>query len=126
MRNFGFCSDCVLQLQEVVQNGLEGNEYVSILSWIMNTYAGPELMQHPELNIDTSSVGPLLNNAVVSSLQQQYLKVGSCPGQTQVGTVPQKTLPAGGLLYLGLLFISVVACTEGLQTLWYQSALDDD
>lgn len=61
-------------LQEVIQNGLEGNEYVSILSWIMNTYAGPELMQHPELNIDTSSLGPLLNNAVIDSLQQQYLK----------------------------------------------------
>jgi exocyst complex component 3 len=73
----------MLQLQEVIQNGLEGNEYVSILSWIMNTYAGPELMQHPELNIDTSSIGPLLNSAVIDSLQQQYLKVRSCSGCTQ-------------------------------------------
>jgi exocyst complex component 3 len=80
MNEFGFPWDCVLQLQEVIQNGLEGNEYVSILSWIMNTYTGSELMQHPELNIDTSSVGPLLNNAVIDSLQQQYLKVSSCPG----------------------------------------------
>lgn len=77
MSKFGF-----LQLQEVIQNGLEGNEYVSILSWIMNTYTGPELMQHPELNIDTSSIGPLLNNAVIDSLQQQYLKVSSYPGNS--------------------------------------------
>ncbi|XP_047102753.1 exocyst complex component 3 isoform X1 [Schistocerca piceifrons] len=58
-------------LQELISNGLEGNEYVSILSWIMNTYVGPELMQHPELNIQ--SVGPLLNNAIVEDLQQKYL-----------------------------------------------------
>jgi len=49
---------------------------VSLLSWIMNTYTGPELMQHPELNIDTSSLGPLLNNSVTDALQRQYLKVG--------------------------------------------------
>jgi exocyst complex component 3 len=60
----------------VIHSGLEGNEYVSMLSWIMNTYTGPELMQHPELNVDMSSVGPLLNNSVIDSLQQQYLKVG--------------------------------------------------
>lgn len=60
----------------MIHSGLEGNEYVSMLSWIMNTYTGPELMQHPELNIDMSSVGPLLNNSVIDSLQQQYLKVG--------------------------------------------------
>jgi len=47
-----------------------------MLSWIMNTYTGPELMQHPELNVDMASVGPLLNNTVIDSLQQQYLKVG--------------------------------------------------
>jgi len=72
----GFALYCVMQLQEVIHCGLEGNEYVSMLSWIMNTYTGPELMQHPELNVDMSSVGPLLNNSVIDSLQQQYLTVG--------------------------------------------------
>ena len=61
----------------MIQSGLEGNEYVSMLSWIMNTYTGEELMQHPELNIDTSTLGPLLNNDVIEKLQQQYLKVSS-------------------------------------------------
>ncbi|CAG2061393.1 unnamed protein product [Timema podura] len=63
-----------IELQELIQNGLEGNEYVSVLSWIMNTYAGPDLMQHPELNIDTSVIGPLLSNEVVEELQSLYLK----------------------------------------------------
>uniref|UniRef100_A0A1B6F7T9 Exocyst complex component 3 n=1 Tax=Cuerna arida TaxID=1464854 RepID=A0A1B6F7T9_9HEMI len=60
-------------LEEIIQNGLEGNEYVSVLSWIVNTYTGPELMQHPELNIGIASVGPLLGSSVIHKLQQQYL-----------------------------------------------------
>lgn len=60
-------------LEEIIQNGLEGNEYVSMLSWIVNTYAGPELMQHPELNIGIASVGPLLDSNLINELQHQYL-----------------------------------------------------
>lgn len=60
-------------LEEIIQNGLEGNEYVSILSWIVNTYAGPELMQHPELNIGIAAVGPLLDSNLINELQHQYL-----------------------------------------------------
>jgi exocyst complex component 3 len=77
----------MLQLQEVIQNGLEGNEYVSILSWIMNTYSGAELMQHPELNIDTSSIGPLLNSVEIEKLQQQYLKVHKHSGDLSCAAV---------------------------------------
>lgn len=61
-------------LKDIIANGLEGNEYVSLLSWIMNTYTGPELMQHPELNIDTSDIGPLLSSEIISNLQEKYLK----------------------------------------------------
>ncbi|XKL69459.1 hypothetical protein PGB90_007228 [Kerria lacca] len=60
-------------LEEIISNGLEGNEYVSMLSWIKNTYFGPDLMKHPDLNIDISSVGPLLKPHVVNKLQQNYL-----------------------------------------------------
>lgn len=60
-------------LEEIISNGLEGNEYVSMLSWIKNTYFGPELMKHPDLNIDISSVGPLLKPHVINKLQQNYL-----------------------------------------------------
>ncbi|KAE8751434.1 hypothetical protein FOCC_FOCC001681 [Frankliniella occidentalis] len=62
-------------LEELVQSGLEGNEMVSMLAWTTNTYAGPELMQNPELNFDTSRLGPLLSETAVNSLQEKYLKV---------------------------------------------------
>lgn len=61
-------------LQELIQNGLEGNEYVSMLAWVLNTYYGQELMGHPELNIDRAKLGPLLSANVLEQLQMQYLK----------------------------------------------------
>lgn len=61
-------------LQELIQNGLEGNEYVSMLAWVLNTYSGQELMSHPELNIDRIKLGPLLSVEVLQKLQMQYLK----------------------------------------------------
>ncbi|XP_033230784.1 exocyst complex component 3 [Belonocnema kinseyi] len=61
-------------LKDIITSGLEGNEYVSLLAWIMNTYTGPELMQHPELNIDTTEIGPLLSKEIVDDLQEKYLK----------------------------------------------------
>lgn len=61
-------------LQELIQNGLEGNEYVSLLGWVLNTYWGQELMGHSELMIEKAKLGPLLTSNVLSSLQSQYLK----------------------------------------------------
>lgn len=60
-------------LEEIIQSGLQGNEYVSVLAWVVNTYPGPELMQHEELNIGISTVGPLLRTNVINELQHQYL-----------------------------------------------------
>lgn len=61
-------------LMDIIASGLEGNEYVSLLAWIMNTYTGPDLMKHSELNIDTSEIGPLLNKEMVDDLQEKYLR----------------------------------------------------
>ncbi|XP_031339008.1 exocyst complex component 3 [Photinus pyralis] len=61
-------------LQEIIQNGLEGNEYVSILAWILNTYKGEELMGHPDLKENTAGLDLLLPQAVLKNLQNQYLK----------------------------------------------------
>lgn len=61
-------------LQELVQNGLEGNEYVSMLGWVMNVYFGAELMGHAELGIDTGRLEPLLPAETVGRLQGQYLR----------------------------------------------------
>nr|CAI5864000.1 unnamed protein product [Callosobruchus analis] len=54
-----------VHLQEIIQNGLQGNEYITMLSWIMNTY--PDLIDH-------SKLPPLLPQAVIDSLEQEYLK----------------------------------------------------
>ncbi|KAK0175117.1 hypothetical protein PV327_008896 [Microctonus hyperodae] len=61
-------------IKDIIANGLEGNEYVSLLAWIMNTYTGPELMQHPELNININEIGPLLSSEILSELQEKYLQ----------------------------------------------------
>lgn len=61
-------------LLDVIQNGLEGNEYVSLLSWILNTYPGPELMQHPDLMVDLTQLEPLLSEDVLETLQDEYLQ----------------------------------------------------
>lgn len=62
-------------MQDIVQNGLEGNEYVTLLSWILNTYAGTELMGSPEVAIDVSTLPPLLSDDIMQKLQDEYLQV---------------------------------------------------
>ncbi|XP_060844280.1 exocyst complex component 3 [Rhopalosiphum padi] len=61
-------------LNDIISDGLEGNEYVTIISWVTNTYSGKELMLHPELNIDIGKVGPLLKSSIVFDLQSKYLE----------------------------------------------------
>ena len=39
------------RLQSVIDEGLEGQEYVSLLQWVEQTYPGPELMGSPALGI---------------------------------------------------------------------------
>lgn len=62
------------QLEEITQNGLEGNEYVSLLAWVMNTYPGAELMSHLDLGVDTSLIQPLIRPALLKELEGQYLR----------------------------------------------------
>ncbi|XP_063916010.1 exocyst complex component 3 [Zophobas morio] len=61
-------------LQEVIQNGLQGNEYVTVLSWVNKTYHGFELLGHPDLFEHTKNLGPLLPQAVMEHLESDYLK----------------------------------------------------
>ncbi|XP_008560386.1 exocyst complex component 3 [Microplitis demolitor] len=61
-------------LKDIIANGLEGNEYVSLLAWIMNTYPGTELMMHPELNINITKIGDLLAVEILDELQEKYLR----------------------------------------------------
>ncbi|XP_011178848.1 exocyst complex component 3 [Zeugodacus cucurbitae] len=62
-------------LDNIAKSGLEGNEYVSMLSWVMNTYPGVELMSHPDLRVDIQQVvGPLLRPEHLKSLEDEYLR----------------------------------------------------
>lgn len=65
----------ILQLVELIAGKLEDNEYVTLLSWVLNVYAGPELMGHPSLNINVAKLGPLLENKVLEDLISEYLLV---------------------------------------------------
>lgn len=60
-------------LNVIISNGLEGNEYVTILSWTLNTYHSAELMGHPDLYGATNELPPILAEAVSNRLQQEYL-----------------------------------------------------
>lgn len=64
-------------LEQLIQRGIEGNEYVSLLSWIINTYPGKELMLHPDLKIDLSTIEniqPIMKTETLKSLEGAYLK----------------------------------------------------
>lgn len=64
-----------LQLEEIISGGLEGNEYVSLLSWVMNVYPGIELMSHPDLKVDISGLPALIKDESLQALKNDYLKV---------------------------------------------------
>jgi exocyst complex component 3 len=63
-------------LEQLIQRGVEGNEYITLLSWTINTYPGKELMMHPELKIDISQISniqPLMRKETLKSLERAYL-----------------------------------------------------
>nr|CAG4639889.1 EOG090X03GO [Daphnia pulex]SVE84774.1 EOG090X03GO [Daphnia pulex] len=60
-------------LEEVIAAGLVGNEFVTLLSWVLQTYPGPELLRHQDVNIDPTSLGPILSDSTIEKLFQEYL-----------------------------------------------------
>lgn len=48
---------------------------MSLLSWVMNTYPGNELMQHVDLRVDIAKIGPVLRPELLKQLETEYLKV---------------------------------------------------
>lgn len=63
-------SSLAKHLKEIIAAGLVANEFVTLLSWVVQTYPGPELLQHPDLRIDPSKLGPLLSADSVENLVQ--------------------------------------------------------
>ncbi|ESO86075.1 hypothetical protein LOTGIDRAFT_235649 [Lottia gigantea] len=62
-------------LIDLINQELEGNEIVSLLQWV-NAYDSPELLRHPELNIDIKEMElpPLLEAKYIKLLEKQYLE----------------------------------------------------
>lgn len=66
-----------MQLQEIIQNGLDGNEYVSVLSWVLKTYNSEELMGRDYLKDETKNLKPLLPSKVMKEVQEEFLSVSN-------------------------------------------------
>jgi hypothetical protein len=57
-------------------SGLEGNEYISLLGWVLNTYS--DLLLSPELGLSPESIPThLLDAAAIDLLMKNYLEVGN-------------------------------------------------
>jgi len=61
------------RLENIIEEGLEGQEYVTVLQWVLNTYPGPELMGSTSLNLEKNLVPPLLTEVAVNKLTAMYL-----------------------------------------------------
>lgn len=62
-----------LQLEETIEQGLEGNEYVTMLSWVLNTYPGQDMMSHQDLNADPSLIENLIKPETLVAMEKAYL-----------------------------------------------------
>lgn len=61
-----------LRLNEIISFGLQDQEYVTVLTWIIQTYPGEELMQSWNLQIDKALIKPLLDDETIEKLQKDY------------------------------------------------------
>ena len=61
------------RLESIIEEGLEGQEYVTVLQWVLTTYPGPDLMGSQSLNLEKNLVPPLLTEAAVTRLIESYL-----------------------------------------------------
>jgi len=61
------------RIHAIISEGLEGQEYVSLLQWVEQTYMGPDLMGSSALGMDKNIIPPLLNHEVVDQLMTMYL-----------------------------------------------------
>jgi exocyst complex component 3 len=57
------------RLREIINLGLEGQEYVTVLNFIIQTYPGKDLMGSLNLNVNQNMVKPLLDAETIENLQ---------------------------------------------------------
>lgn len=58
-------------LQKLIRDGLQGNEIISLLTWL-NGYTGRELLGHPDLELDINRLPNLLDDEVSDQLMNNY------------------------------------------------------
>ncbi|CAK9303306.1 unnamed protein product [Gordionus sp. m RMFG-2023] len=61
------------RLKELVDDNLEGNEIITLLTWIKD-YDGRDLLGHPDLQIADLNLPPLLEQSVKDNLIEKYLQ----------------------------------------------------
>lgn len=60
------------RLLDIVASGLEGQEYVTVLGWIIKTYPSKELMGDASLGIPASKVNMTAFPGLVLTLQYSF------------------------------------------------------
>ena len=61
------------KILDVMDSGLQGNEYVSLLQWVVQVYPGKELLGSPALGLLPSLIPPLLSQEEVDQLTDAYI-----------------------------------------------------
>jgi len=61
------------RLESIIEDGLEGQEFVTVLQWVLNTYPGPDLMGSTSLNLEKNLIPELLTESAVNKLIAKYL-----------------------------------------------------
>ena len=61
------------RLSRIISNGLEDQEDVTVLQWIIQTYPGEDLLQAWNLQIHPTLIKPLLDELTLDRLKQEYL-----------------------------------------------------
>lgn len=61
------------QILSLMAQGLEGNEYVSLLQWVLQVYPGKELLGHEHLEVPLNLIPAILSEDENASLITTYL-----------------------------------------------------
>nr|CAG4643823.1 EOG090X03GO [Lepidurus arcticus] len=61
-------------LCELSADGLESNEYTTLLAWARHVYPGKDLMGHPDLGLQKSQIAHLLDAKIEEQLAVKHLK----------------------------------------------------
>ena len=79
------------QVLDIIQAGLEGNEMVCLLQWILKVYHGEELLASEELDINRDLLPSILSQDEIDGLLQTYLSNMKCNYDTwMVNTIKQE------------------------------------